>query len=217
MKNKALQVLGFSGLLLLAAAFTLKSPNKEIVTLEIGEEAPLQDRKMKDVSGTEYSLKDLAKENGLLVVFSCNTCPFVIGDGEASEGWENRYHVVTSVANRAKIGAVLVNSNEAKRDGDDSFEAMQKRAELKKYQAKYVVDTNHELADAMGARTTPHVFLFDKNMKLVYKGAIDDNVKSEAGVNKRYLNDAMISIMQGKPIENNSTRQVGCSIKRIAK
>jgi hypothetical protein len=217
MKNKALQVLGLSGLLLLAAAFTLKSPNKEMVTLEIGETAPLQDRKMKDVSGSEYSLKDLVKENGLLVIFSCNSCPFVIGDGEGSEGWENRYHVVTSVANRAKIGAVLVNSNEAKRDGDDSFEAMKKRAELKKYQAKYVVDTNHELADAMGARTTPHVFLFDKNMKLVYKGAIDDNVKSEAGVTKRYLNDAMISIMQGKSIEINSTRQVGCSIKRLTK
>ncbi|MFN3917618.1 MAG: redoxin domain-containing protein [Flavobacteriales bacterium] len=217
MKNKALQVLGLSGLLLLAAAFTLKSSNKEIVTLEIGETAPLQDRKMKDISGVEYSLKDLVKENGLLVIFSCNSCPFVIGDGEDSEGWENRYHIVTSVANRAKIGVVLVNSNEAKRDGDDSFEAMKKRAELKKYQAKYVIDTNHELADGMGARTTPHVFLFDKDMKLVYKGAIDDNVKSETAVTKRYLNDAMISIMQGKSIETNSTRQVGCSIKRISK
>jgi thioredoxin-related protein len=71
---------------------------------------------------------------------------------------------------------VLVNSNEAKRDQGDSFADMQARYKEKNYSGSYVLDAEHKVADAFGARTTPHVFLFDKDMKLAYKGAIDDNV-----------------------------------------
>ena len=83
------------------------------------------------------------------------------------------------------------------------------------YTMKYVVDENHVLADALGALTTPHVYLFDEDMKLVYKGAIDDNVNDASEVKEHYLQDAIKNLMSGKTIDPNSTRQLGCSIKRV--
>jgi sugar phosphate isomerase/epimerase len=82
--------------------------------------------KMKDVSGKEISLKDAAGTNGLLVIFSCNTCPFVVGS-EGSEGWEGRYRELAAYAKRMGVGVAFVNSNEAKRNDGDSFADMQKR------------------------------------------------------------------------------------------
>jgi len=169
------------------------------------------------VNGNEYSLNDLKKENGLLVIFSCNSCPFVVGNGEGSEGWEGRYNQLNDIASRAKIGMVLVNSNEAKREGDDSFENMKTRAAEKEYKSYYVMDSNSELANAFGAKTTPHVFLFDKDMKLIYKGAIDDNVKSAKEVKDDYLKAAMRAVVSGKEIPTKETKATGCSIKRVNK
>jgi len=184
--------------------------------LEIGAKAPKADVKMTDVSGTEYTLNDLKKENGLLVVFSCNTCPFVVGNpGKNSEGWEARYNVAHKQAQKAGVGMVLVNSNEAYRDEVDSMLRMQNQAKEKGYTMPYVVDDNHVVADAFGALTTPHIYLFDKDMKLVYKGAIDDNVNDSKAVKEFYLKDALENLAAGKKIDPNSTRQLGCSIKRV--
>ena len=88
--------------------------------LEIGKTAPMADHKMMDVSGKTLALDDIKEENGLLVVFSCNTCPFVVGG--RGEGWEGRYNLLHDQCQKQGIGMVLVNSNEAKRDGDDSVE-----------------------------------------------------------------------------------------------
>lgn len=183
--------------------------------LEIGAVAPESNIEMLDVSGNNYTLNSLKKENGLLVIFSCNTCPFVVGNGDKSEGWEKRYPDVAKMAERSKVGMVLINSNEAKREGDDSFERMQKQAQSMNYTFAYLVDENHVVADAFGAKTTPHVYLFDKDMKLVYKGAIDDNVDDSKSVKEHYLRDALSNLSAGKAINPNSTRQIGCSIKRV--
>lgn len=183
--------------------------------MNIGEAAPQADLKMLDVSGEELSLTDAKMENGLLVVFSCNTCPFVIGNGEKSEGWEGRYNDLYDLANENNIGMILVNSNEAKRDGVDAFEEMQAHADAAEYKMSYVVDKDHVLADAFGAKTTPHVFLFDADMKLAYKGAIDDNVNKASEVSETYLADAIGKMVAGETIDPNSTKQLGCSIKRV--
>ncbi len=183
--------------------------------LEIGKTAPMTDVKMKDVSGKELSLNDIKQENGLLVVFSCNTCPFVVGG--KGEGWEGRYNDVHDMCTKNNIGMVLVNSNEAKRDGDDSLQEMQAHAKKEGYKSHYVVDNNHKLADAFGAKTTPHVFMFDGEMNLAYKGAIDDNVDSSADVKETWLQNAISNLAAGKPIDPNSTRNSGCSIKRVKK
>ena len=145
-------------------------------TLSIGDNAPKQSLKMMDISGKEISLNDVRKDNGLLVIFSCNTCPFVVG-GEGSEGWEGRYDEVRRFAELNKVGMVLVNSNEAKREKGDDLESMKNRAKQHGFSdCYYALDSNSELANSFFARTTPHVYLFDKNLKLVYKGTIDNNV-----------------------------------------
>jgi hypothetical protein len=196
------------------AAFTFV-PHDTLPDLAIGTNMPASDVKMKDVGGKELSLKEMAGKNGTLVIFSCNTCPFVVGS-EGSEGWEGRYPELGAFSSRKGIGMVLVNSNEAKRDGGDSFADMQARYKSHKYSGSYVLDANSRVADAFGARTTPHVFLFDKSMKLVYKGAIDDNVGSASAVKEKWLMNAITNLVDGKTIEPATTRNIGCSIKRIA-
>lgn len=188
----------------------------EIKTLEIGEKAPLPETKMKDVSGVEMSLADIKKTNGLLVIFSCNTCPFVIGSN-GSAGWEGRYSDVGAYAEKAGIGAALINSNEAKRDKGDSFGDMVARAGKFRYNMNYLLDANHVLADAFGARTTPHVFLFNASFELVYKGAIDDNCDDASAVKEHWLLNAMSNLSKGSAIVPNATRNMGCSIKRVSK
>ena len=190
------------------------TPGNDI--LEIGTPAPATDTKMKSVKGDMISLADVKGENGVLVVFSCNTCPFVVGSPGYGDGWEGRYNAVYDEAEKAGVGMIIVNSNEAKREGADSFEAMEKKASDQKYKAHYVVDENSALADAFGAKTTPHVFLFDGDMKLIYRGAIDDSNESPEKVTETWLQNALKLTGEGNTagIDPNSTRQMGCSIKR---
>jgi peroxiredoxin len=183
--------------------------------LEIGAKAPKTDVKMADVSGKTLSLDELKKKNGLLVIFSCNTCPFVVGNGSKSQGWEGRYPELADMTAKNEIGFALINSNEAKRDAGDSMDDMKKRYKEKGLKGNYLLDKNHAVADAFGALTTPHVFLFDGNMKLIYKGAIDDSVDSKDNVKEAYLENAVKAHVGGKTIDPNSTRQMGCSIKRV--
>ena len=214
MKTKMILSFGVVAALALTAFTIAEEPNE---ILEIGAVAPMSDYKMTAVTEKQLSINDIKGENGALVIFSCNTCPFVVGNGSDSEGWEGRYTEIQIAAAEAGVGMILVNSNEAKREGDDSLEAMKEHAKARAYRSHYVVDTNHQLADAFGALTTPHVFLFDKELKLVYKGAIDDNVSNSKEVKEEYLKNALTNLKAGKAIEPNSTRQLGCSIKRVKK
>ncbi|MFB6317474.1 thioredoxin family protein [Saccharicrinis sp. FJH54] len=200
MRKKGLFMLAFMAVAMIASA--------QYSTLEIGDKAPYTTYKMENTNGKMYSFDDVKKENGTLVIFSCNTCPFVLA-------WENRYPKVAELAKENKVGMILVNSNHMKRDGDDSMEAMKKHAAEHQYKWPYVVDENSKLANAYGAMTTPHVFLFDKNDKLVYIGAIDDNYKDASAVKDFYLKDALVSLAAGKDIAENVTRATGCSIKRM--
>lgn len=188
----------------------------EINELNPGDKAPLSDMKMTNIDGQQWSLVDIAGENGTLVIFSCNTCPFVVGREGRTEGWEGRYNEVAGFARENGIGSVLVNSNEAKRKGDDSLEEMKMHAREAGYILPYVVDEGHKLADAFGARTTPHVYLFDSEFRLVYRGAIDDNVDSASEVKDTYLKDAIESMMIGKRVKPAVTKAIGCSIKRVS-
>lgn len=181
--------------------------NKGASKLEIGDKAVHTDVKMTDVSGKEISLNDVKKENGILVLFSCNTCPFV---GK----WEGRYSDVKAWADINKVGMIVVNSNYQKRDAEDSMEAMKKHAEAKNYDFYYAVDHESLLANAFSGQTTPHAFLFNGDMALVYKDAIDDNYDSADQVKNAYVKDAISSIAKGQKVSIAETKPVGCSIKR---
>lgn len=184
--------------------------------LAIGESAPMSSSPLLGVDGMNHTLLDMKGDNGLLVIFSCNTCPFVVGNGTKTEGWEGRYNGLAELAESLNIGMVLVNSNEAKREGDDSFTEMKNHARDAEYAMPYVVDEGSKLANACGARTTPHVYLFDSNLQLVYRGSIDDNVNRADEVTEQYLEMAMTRMAEGKKIKTAETKAVGCSIKRVA-
>jgi peroxiredoxin len=180
--------------------------------LEIGKQIPAADVKMMDISGKEITLAESKGENGLLVVFSCNTCPYV-------KLSESRIKEYAQLAKANKIGVVLINSNEAQRADEDSYEAMKKYAAAQGYTFSYVVDKKSVVADAFGATKTPHVFLFDKK-GLAYRGAIDDNIKEDNikevkdAVN-HFLKDAIVAVGSGKAVKVSSSKSVGCSIKRV--
>ena len=212
MKTKLVSTL-FVLFALVASSFLVIEGDESIA---IGTEAPMSTYKMMGVDGVEHSLEILKKENGLLVVFSCNTCPFVVGRGSDTECWEGRYANLQAQCDKAKVGMLLINSNEAKRDKGDSMEDMKSHAKDAGIDhIPYVLDKKHKVADAFGAKTTPHVFLFDKDMKLGYKGAIDDNVDNASEVKEHWLINSLVSVSAGKPIEPKETRATGCSIKRV--
>ncbi len=191
--------------------FSVFSQNKG---LKINDEAPLSDQKMKSVNGEEISVKDLNKENGVLVIFSCNTCPFVVGMKDGSfPGWERQYNDIQKLAKEKGFGIILVNSNEAKRPDEDSFEEMQKRAKEKAYEIPYVVDEKSVLADAYGAKTTPHVYLFNKDLKLIYTGSIDNSWDPKRKEDVPYLTNALNEF--GGKIKVTESEPRGCSIKRV--
>lgn len=176
-------------------------------SLPIGAELPKADLVLKDVSGKSITLKDARKKNGLLVMFSCNTCPTVIAN-------QQRTAVIAELALAQNIGVILLNSNEDNRNGADSPEAMKKYADNNKYNWYYAIDKNSELADAFGATRTPECFLFDKNGKLVYHGAIDDNPQDQLNTRRQHLKEAITEMNAGKPVSIAETKSIGCNIKR---
>lgn len=184
-------------------AFTIASTDP----ITIGSDLPKAAVKMQDVSGKMISIKDAAKANGVLVMFSCNTCPYVLKN-------QDRTVEIAAYALQKNLGVIVLNSNEAYRTKDDSFDAMKAYAKDQKYKWSYVVDKNHEIADAFGANRTPEVFMFDKNMKLVYHGAIDDNPSDATAVNRSHLKMAINELTEGKEISVKESKSVGCSIKR---
>jgi thioredoxin-related protein len=191
-----------------AAVFFSAFSTRKDGELPIGSVIPKANVKMKDVSGKEVTLSDAKKENGLLVMFSCNTCPYVIRNQE-------RTKQICEYAISKGIGVILLNSNEEQRNSDDSFEEMKSYAREQGYRWFYVVDSNNELADAFAANRTPECYLFDKSGKLVYHGAIDDNPADQNRVNRKHLQQAIDEALSGKEVTIKNTRSVGCGIKRI--
>jgi peroxiredoxin len=175
--------------------------------LPIGASLPNPEVKMKDISGKEVSFQDATKKNGLLVMFSCNTCPIV-------RGYQARTVAAAKHAMESEVGVILLNPNEATRAEGDSFDDMKTYAKKSGYTFNYVLDHNSKMADAFGANRTPECFLFDKNGKLVYHGAIDDNAGDADGVTKQYLIKAIDEVKAGSPVSVKESRSVGCGIKR---
>ncbi|MFM7661404.1 MAG: thioredoxin fold domain-containing protein [Bacteroidota bacterium] len=184
-------------------------------TLSVGQSAPLLEHRMEASSSEYFSLMDL-KGEGLIVVFTSNTCPFVVGFNDGSfNGWENTYNSIAEKASQSKINTVLINSNEAKRGDGESMADMIKRKSDKRYSMPYLIDNNSELANAFGAKTTPHVFFFDRNMKLIYTGSIDNSFDDDKKAEISYLMNAIEAYSNGKKIKIKSTSPKGCSIKRV--
>ena len=174
--------------------------------LDLGSILPLGDIKMADISGKDVSLNDAKGKNGLLVIFSCNTCPWVIA-------WEDRYVELAETYKDKGVGIVAINSNEKQFDTVDSMEEMQAHAKEQGYNFYYTMDNGSKLASEFGATRTPHIYLFDKKDKLVYRGAIDDNARKPDKVENTYLADAIDNMLAGSAIDPATTKALGCAIK----
>ena len=178
-----------------------------IDVLPIGATLPKPELKLKDISGKEISLKEAMKKNGLLVMFSCNTCPWVIKN-------QSRTIEAANYALSKEIGVILLNSNEGQRDDADSYSEMKAYAAAQGYKWYYAVDANNVLADEFGANRTPECFLFNADGKHVYHGAIDDNPGDASSVNRKHLKMAMDEMTAGKEVSVKESRSMGCQIKR---
>ncbi len=187
----------------------------DVQSMQIDDSLTLASYGMKNIDGTQQTIQDNKGKNGIVVIFSCNTCPFVVGSDSFS-GWEKSYNSVYKEAKALGYNVILVNSNEAKRTNDDSFEKMQERAKAQGYEMPYLVDENSKLADALGAKTTPHVFVFNSSNHLVYNGSIDNSVDSKRKKDEPYLVNALKELAANKPATVNSTPPRGCSIKRVS-
>lgn len=194
--------------LLIACGFLLSFINTTAgAELGLSAPIPMADEKMKDISGKDVSLNSAKTAKGLLVLFSCNTCPYV-------KLSETRIKEISDNCLKLGIGCIIINSNEGQRTEEDSFDAMVKYAAAQKFSCFYAVDANSKLADAFGATRTPQCFLFNSK-GLIYKGAIDDNVKDQSLVKTHYLKEAIDALAKNETPKLQETKSIGCTIKRV--
>lgn len=158
------------------------------------------------VDGKNHSLKELSEKKAVIVVFSCNHCPYV-------QAYEDRLIEIQKDYAAKEVQIVAINSNEEINHPEDSFENMQKRAKEKKFNFLYLRDASQQVARDYGATHTPYIFLFDEKRELRYTGKIDDNWQEPAKTKRRYLREALEAILSGKQISEAETHAIGCTIK----
>jgi peroxiredoxin len=164
---------------------------------------------LKNIDGKMVSLSDFPDKKGFVVIFTCNHCPF-------SVAYEDRIIALDAKLKPLGYPVIAINPNDPDVAPDDSYEKMMERAAEKKFTFPYLYDQTQEVARRFGALKTPHVFLLVKQGSafiLKYVGAIDDNTHEPEKVTRRYVEEAIAMIMDGKPLETSSTKAIGCSIK----
>ena len=175
-------------------------------TLALGEAPPTF--ALRGVDGAEHSLADYDDADVLVLVQFCNHCPYVIA-------WQGRVmEIQRDYADRG-VRVVAINSNDASTHPGDSFESMVARAKEEGFNFDYLHDPDQTVVRALGAERTPAVFVFDRDRRLVYHGAIDDN-RDETAVESTYLRDALDAVLTGKMPANADTPAVGCTVKWLA-
>jgi len=172
--------------------------------IRIGD--PLIPFRLPGVDGRMHGTDDYADTPVLVVIFSCNHCPYV-------QAWEDRMIAIQRDYLDRGVQFLVINSNDPTQYPEDSFEEMQKRARLKGYPFPYLFDETQEVARAYGAERTPEVFVFDRDRRLRYHGAIDDNYEDPSRVRAHYLRDALDALLAGEPVPVEDTRPVGCTVK----
>lgn len=176
----------------------------ESIKIPLGTKIP--EFQLSDPMGKAYKSADLFGERGLLVVFTCNHCPYAIAV------WPR----VVRLANYAKgmrVGTVAINPNINPDFPDDAPPKMIEKIKELKIEFPYLVDENQGTAKVFRAQCTPDIYLFNKNKELVYHGRIDDNWKDEDAVTREELKEALNNMVAGIPIDPKQKPSMGCSIK----
>jgi peroxiredoxin len=171
--------------------------------LELGSSAP--EFNLKGVDGSMHSLDSMARTPVLVVMFSCNHCPYV-------KAYEDRMVSIQGTYASKGVQLVAINSNDEHSYPEDSFRKMVERAKDKGFNFPYLRDDTQAVADSYGAICTPHVFAFDSTRTLRYRGRIDDS-RDPVKVTSHDLRNALDDLLANKEVRVADTRPFGCSIK----
>jgi peroxiredoxin len=173
------------------------------MSITLNEQPP--DFALDGVDGAVHTLASYDDADVLVLVQWCNHCPYVIG-------WEERLNDVQRDYADRGVRIVAVNSNDVEKQPADSFDLMVERAKQRGFVFDYLHDPEQSVASALGSERTPEVFVFDRDRRLVYHGAIDDN-RDDSAVDRRHLRDALDAVLAGDPPPVTETPPVGCSVK----
>ena len=174
-----------------------------VSTLGLG--APAPDFDLPGVDGRTHSLDSFKDKPVLVVIFSCNHCPYV-------KAYEGRMVSIQKEYTAKGVQLVVINSNDEKAYPEDTFQEMVKRSGEKGFNFPYLRDESQKVVEAYGGVCTPHAFAFDGDRKLRYRGRIDDS-KEEAKVTTNDLRNALDDLLAGRAVRVPDTRPFGCSIK----
>lgn len=167
------------------------------------------DFELKNIDGNMVSMKDFKDAKGFIIVFTCNTCPYAVAYEDRVEALNKKY------ADKGyPVIAIMPNNTDVK--PGDSMENMKARAKAKGFTFPYLMDEGQKIYPQYGATKTPHVYVLERTTKgheVKYIGAIDDNYKDANAVSKRYVEDAVDALLEGKEVPETKTRAIGCSIK----
>ena len=164
---------------------------------------------LKNVDGTTVSLSDYGTQKGVILVFTCNPCPF-------AKAYEKRIIQLHEKYAPEGYPVVAINPNDEEVSPEDNFEKMKERASEEDYPFPYLKDETQAVYQAYGATRTPHIYLLqneDGKFRVTYVGAIDDNAMDASAVSKMYLEDAISDLQAGNMPDPAVTKAVGCTIK----
>ncbi len=185
---------GFSGVMEVSSGYKLA----------LGDAAP--PFALKGVDGRVHTLADYVDARALVVVFSCNHCPYV-------RAYESRMIAFAREFASRGVAMVAINSNETENYPGDSFEHMVSRARDLDFPFDYLRDDDQSVAEAFGGACTPHFFVFGPDRRLVYQGRFDDAKDDASAVKEHYLRDAVEDVLAGREVSKPLTWAIGCSIK----
>jgi peroxiredoxin len=161
------------------------------------------------IDGKNVSLQDYSSTKGLVVIFTCNHCPF-------SKMYEQRIIDLHQNWNAKGFPVLAISSNDAVSVPDDSPQNMKNLALQRKYPFPYLYDESQSIAKLFGAQRTPHVFILknkEKKFVLEYIGAIDDNAQDAKAVKEKFVEKALEELSQNKEVSTKSVKAIGCTIK----
>jgi peroxiredoxin len=173
-------------------------------TLQLGDTAP--DFSLPATDGKTYALADFASADVLVINFTCNHCPYVIGSDEVTRDTANKF-------SDKGVAFVGINSNWVGTHEDDSFDKMIERMNEHNFPWTYLYDESQEVARTYGALRTPHFYVFDKDRKLIYCGRAVDSPRDTARMTTNDLESALNEHLAGTPISLPLTNPIGCNVK----
>ncbi len=166
--------------------------------------------KLKNVDGKMIASQDFKDAKGLIIIFTCNTCPYAVK-------YEDRIIALDKKYKTKGFPVIAINPNDSEVQPDDTYEKMVKKAQEKQFTFPYLYDPGRKVSAVYGATKTPHVYLVSKKgnaLTVEYIGAIDDNYKDASMVKKTYLEDAINALLEGKKPQPNYTKAIGCTVKK---